>query len=298
MSRAHALAAAAALVADRLVPHPARAPHPVALFGSAMGRVEERVYADDVTAGAVYALVGTAAAATVGLSTRSTALATWISLGGRQLHDTATTIADHLDRGDLDAARQVLPSLVGRDPDALDAAGIARAVVESVAENTVDAIVAPAFWATIGGGAGVFAHRAIDTMDSMVGHPQGRYARFGTASARLDDIAAWVPARLTVGLITLARPHQARQVVRTIRRDARAHPSPNAGVAEAAFAGALGVALGGDTIYADRTEARPVLGAGPSPRPDDIRRAVALSQEVATALAAVLVGWGLAGSRR
>jgi adenosylcobinamide-phosphate synthase len=298
VSRSHALAAAAALVADRLVPHPSPVPHPVALFGAAMGRVEERVYADETRAGAVYALVGTAAAAAVGRATRSTALATWVSLGGRQLHETATTIAGHLDRGDLDGARQVLPSLVGRDPEALDEAGIARAVIESVAENTVDAIVAPAFWATIGGGAGVFAHRAIDTMDSMVGHPQGRYAHFGTASARLDDVAAWVPARLTAGLVTLARPHRARQVLRTIRRDARAHPSPNAGVAEAAFAGALGVELGGETVYADRTESRPVLGTGASPGPDDIERAVALSQEVATALAAVLAGWGLAGSRR
>ena len=263
-----------------------------------MGRVEDRVYADDVLAGVTYAAIGTAAAAAVGASTRSTALATWISLGGRQLHETATEIGALLDERDIAGARLVLPSLVGRDPDALDTDGIARAVVESVAENTVDAIVAPALWAAVGGGAAVFAHRAIDTMDSMVGHPQGRYERFGTASARLDDVVAWVPARVTAGLVALARPDRALRVLRTVRRDAGAHPSPNAGVAEAAFAAALGLELGGPTVYADRTDDRPVLGSGRGPRVDDISRAVALSQEVATALAAVLAGWGLAGRRR
>ena len=298
MGRRHALAAATALVADRLVPHPRAVPHPVALFGSAMGKVEARLYADDLRAGATYALIGAAGAAAVGAAARSTALTTWISLGGRQLHDTATTIGDLLAADDLDAARQLLPSLVGRDPAALDADGIARAVVESVAENTVDAIVAPAFWATIGGGAGVFAHRAVDTMDSMVGYPEGRYARFGTASARLDDAMAWVPARITAGLVALARPDRAVRVLRTVRRDAPSHPSPNAGVAEAAFAAALGLTLGGPTVYSDRTEVRPVLGAGRTPQPSDIASSVALSQEVATALAAVLAGWGLAGRRR
>lgn len=297
MSRANALAVATALVGDRLVPHPPAVPHPVALFGRAMGRLEARLYSDDVRAGATYALVGTAAAAAIGAATRSTALATWVALGGRQLHEVAIDIADRLGEGDLDGARDLLPSLVGRDPQALDDAGIARAVVESVAENTVDAIVAPAFWATVGGGSAAFAHRAIDTMDSMVGYPDGRYARFGSVAARLDDAAAWIPARLTVGLVVLARPDRAARVLRTVRRDARAHPSPNAGVAEAAFAAALGLELGGRTVYADRTEDRPVLGSGRPPRPDDIDRAVALSQEVSTALASVLAGWGLAGRR-
>jgi adenosylcobinamide-phosphate synthase len=298
VSRAHALAAAAALIADRLVPHPRRVPHPVALFGGAMARVEDRVYADDLLAGATYAAIGTVAAAAAGASARSTALTTWISLGGRQLHETAMEIGALLDERDLAGARLVLPSLVGRDPEALDADGISRAVVESVAENTVDAIVAPALWAALGGSAAVFAHRAIDTMDSMVGHPEGRYQRFGTVSARLDDAVAWVPARATVGLVALARPDRAVRVLRTVRRDARAHPSPNAGVAEAAFAAALGVELGGATVYADRTDDRPLMGSGHTPRTEDIGRAVALSQEVATALAAVLAGWGLAGRRR
>src|SRR5690606_6746519 len=122
-------------------------PHPVAVFGSLMGRAERRLLADDERAGALYTGLGLAGAVAAGALVRSTTLATWVSLGGRQLHETAESIGTLLSAGDLDAARSALPSLVGRDPTALDADGIARAVVESVAENTVDAIVAPALWA-------------------------------------------------------------------------------------------------------------------------------------------------------
>src|SRR5204863_6463621 len=124
---------------------------------------------------------------------------------------------------------------VGRDPSELDESGVARAVVESVAENTVDAVVAPACWAAVFGAPGVLAHRAVNTLDAMVGHRSARYARFGWAAARLDDGAAWVPARLTAVLVALVRPRAARLVWQAVRRDAPAHPSPNAGVAEAAF---------------------------------------------------------------
>src|SRR5690606_6648300 len=118
----------------------------------------------------------------------------------------------HLDAGDVDAARAALPALVGRDPSALDADGIARAVVESVAENTVDAVVAPALWAAALGPAGAGAHKAASTLDSMVGHRTARYERFGWAAARLDDAMAYVPARTTAALVAAARPSRARAV--------------------------------------------------------------------------------------
>src|SRR5690606_15478706 len=141
--------------------------------------------------------------------------------------------------------REALPALVGRDPTHLDASEISAAVIESLAENTVDAVIAPAFWGLIAGAPGAWSYRAVNTMDAMVGHRSDRYLRFGWSSARLDDLANLVPARLTAALVMLCRPRQTRAVTTAVRRDGRKHPSPNAGVAEAAFAAALGVQLGG-----------------------------------------------------
>ena len=166
---------------------------------------------------------------------------------------------------------------------------IARAVVESVAENTVDAVVAPALWAAAAGAPGVFAYRAVNTLDAMVGHRSSRYEHFGWASARLDDIAGLVPARVTAGLVIAVRPGAASRVARAVREDAPAHPSPNAGIAEAAFAAALGLRLGGANRYGDRIELRATLGDGRTPRPGDIRAAVRLSRDVTGALVALLV---------
>ena len=153
-----------------------------------------------------------------------------------------------LGRDDLEGARRLLPSLCGRDPALLDAAGLIRATVESVAENTSDAQVAPLLWACVGGVPGVLGYRAINTLDAMVGHRSPRYARFGWAAARLDDVANYVAARVTAALTVVCAPivgGSPWRAVQAWRRDARRHPSPNAGVVEAAFAGALGVRLGG-----------------------------------------------------
>ena len=212
-----------------------------------------------------------------------------VQVAGRALADTANQIAAALDAGDLDHARAALPGLVGRDPSGLDEKEIARAVVESVAENTVDAIVAPALWAAVAGGPGALGYRAVNTLDAMVGHRNPRYQRYGWASARLDDLAAWVPARAVAGLVMAVRPGAAAQVWAAVRRDAPAHPSPNAGVAEAAFAGALGLRLGGTNRYGDRVELRPPLGEGRPPERGDIAAAVRLSRDVSLALAAGLV---------
>ncbi|MGH9009035.1 MAG: CobD/CbiB family cobalamin biosynthesis protein, partial [Acidimicrobiia bacterium] len=199
----------------------------------------------------------------------------------------ARAIGERLAHDDLDAARRRLPALVGRDPESLDAKGVARAVVDSVAENTVDAVVAPACWSAVGGAAGACCYRAINTLDAMVGHRNERYRQFGWAAARLDDAANWIPARLTGLLVAAVRPAHAREVLDAVVHPP-AHPSPNAGVAEAAFAAALGLRLGGDTVYAGRVDPRPTFGTGRPPEPTDIDAAVRLSGDVTLALAALL----------
>ena len=175
-------------------------------------------------------------------------------------------------------------SLVGRDPSALDEAGIARAVVESVAENTGDAVVAPLLWGAVAGLPGLAAYRAVNTLDAMVGHRSPRYRRFGWAAARTDDLANLVPARITAVLVALVsgRP---RAVVRAVRTGARRHPSPNAGWCEAAFAGALDLRLGGVNVYASGVERRPELGTGRPAQAADIAAAVRLQQRTTAAAA-------------
>jgi adenosylcobinamide-phosphate synthase len=165
-----AAGAAAGLLADRGLREPPDALHPVAWFGQAMTTVERRWYADRRTRGVAHAALGLALGAGAGAAVRSTATATAVAVGGRELGAVAQRIGDLLEAGDLHGARAALPSLVGRDPRGLDEKEIARAVVESVAENTVDAVVAPALWAALAGAPGVLAHRAVNTMDAMVGH--------------------------------------------------------------------------------------------------------------------------------
>lgn len=281
--------------------------HPVAGFGRFAAACESRLYADSRRAGGWYAgaLVGAAAGlgAAIDRVTRdrpllrvaATAAVTWTVLGGRTLRTEAAAVATPLAAGDLPAARRRVARIVGRDPDALDAPGIARATIETVAENTTDAVVAPLFWGAVAGPAGLLAYRAANTLDAMVGHRNPRYERFGWAAARLDDVLNHVPARLTAALALAfaAAPavHGSRAAAtRAIRVDAPAHPSPNGGVVEAAWAGILGVRLGGTNVYAGRREDRGTLGTGPAPEPADIARANRLSALVAAAAALVLAG--------
>jgi adenosylcobinamide-phosphate synthase len=294
------LAVAAALAVDRMAGEPPDAVHPVAGFGRAMQVVERHWYAPTLASGAVYAALGIGLGGIGGAVVRSTLVATYVAVGGRALADAAGAVGDALNIGDLDRARRLLPGLVGRDPEGLDEAELSRAVVESVAENTVDAVIAPALWAVLAGAPGALGYRAVNTMDAMVGHRSSRYQRFGTAAARLDDAANWVPARLTAVLVALARPHRSLEVWRAVRADAPSHPSPNSGVAEAAFAAALGVRLGGRNRYGDRVEDRPRLGAGPAAGRRDIGEAVRLSRDCTAALAGLLLIGSLvtAGSSR
>jgi adenosylcobinamide-phosphate synthase len=299
-----AAAAAAAIALDQALGEPPvpGAWHPVAAFGAAMTALEARIYDDDRAAGALLAAAGAGLAVAGGMAVRSATVAGYVSTSGRALHQAATDVASALDAGDLAAARALLPALVGRDPSGLDEAAIARAVVESVAENTTDAVVAPALWTAAGGAVGAFLHRAGDTLDSMVGYRNDRYRHFGTAAARWDDALAWLPARATAVLVAAARPRRAAAVARTVRADAHRHPSPNAGVAEAAFAAALGLRLGGANRYGEVVERRALLGDGRPPAPADIGAAVALSRDVGYALAGLLAMAAalarLAGRRR
>jgi adenosylcobinamide-phosphate synthase len=295
-------------LADLALGDPKRG-HPVAVFGQGAVRLERVTYRDTKVAGAVHvglavgavgllgAVAQRAAARRGGLwSGAATAIATWVALGGTSLARTGLEMATVLDRGDVEAARRLLPSLCGRDPVQLDAEGLTRAALESVAENTSDAQVAPLLWAAAGGGSAALLYRAINTMDSMVGHRSPRYARFGWAAARLDDLANYVGARVAAVLVAVCAPivrGSASGALRSWRRDAGRHPSPNAGVVEAAFAGALGVRLGGPTQYQHELQIRPTLGDGPAPSVADLRRAVALSRAVQLGAALLVAACGV-----
>lgn len=210
-----------------------------------------------------------------------TAAATWAVVGGTSLGREARAIGGSLAAGDIAAARARLPHLCGRDPQALDGQQLARAVVESVAENTSDAVVGALVWGAVAGVPGLLAFRAVNTLDAMVGHKSPRHLRYGWACARLDDVAGWPGARLTALAAVAAGPDR-RGAVRAWRADAAGHPSPNAGPVEASFAGALGVRLGGTLAYGGRVEHRAVLN-GATGRPveiSDIERAVRLSRTV------------------
>ena len=282
--------------------------HPVAIFGTAASRAETLLWSDSRGRGAAMVAACVAPVALAGLGAQrvtrgrpaltlaATALASWTVLGGASLGGSALALGRALAAGELAAARRMLPTLCGRDPDQLDAAGLARAAVESVAENTSDAVVAPLLWGAVAGLPGLLGYRAVNTLDAMIGQRSPRYQRFGWAAARLDDAANLIPARVT-GLLTVALAPtvggSSRRALRTLLRDGRRHPSPNAGQCEAAFAGALGVRLGGRNSYQGRAEQRGLLGDGAVPAAADISRAVRLSRLVSAAALglAAIVAW-------
>ena len=267
-------------------------PHPVALAGKALERWEHMCYRDTRAAGAVYVAGGLALAEFAFRSVPVVVAATYVTVAHSMLLGEARAVKSLLEKGDVPAARDRVRSLVGRDTASLSESEIARAVIESVAENTVDGVVAPLLWAAVGGARGAYAYRMINTMDSQVGHRSERYRRFGTAAARLDDAANYLPARLAaLGLMAL-RPSRSAAVAGIIRRDAPAHPSPNAGVIEAAFAALLEVSLGGENLYQGLAENRGVLGGGSPPLAADIEEACRLSRMLGLA---TLCFVGLAG---
>ncbi|MEU0495788.1 cobalamin biosynthesis protein [Mycobacterium sp. NPDC006124] len=302
--RGRAAGLALGYVADVLWADPRRG-HPVAGFGTVAATLEQHTYSDRRAAGVLHTglllgglgVLGVAAERTAARrgpvwTAAVTAAATFVVLGGTSLGRTGQAMARHLEDGDVDGARGLVPSLCGRDPQSLDEAGIARATVESIAENTADAAVAPLWWGAIAGLPGLLVYRGANTLDAMIGHKSTRYLHFGWAAARFDDLANYAPARLS-GLLTAAcAPMVAGSpgaALTAWRRDAARHPSPNAGVVEASFAGALGVRLGGPTQYAHRLENRPTLGSGRVPHAADVVRSVRLSRAVQFAAAGVAV---------
>ncbi len=303
-----------ALALDAVVGDPAWLyrvlPHPVALLGRAIAAVEARWNDAQVRRGArlrrgaVLTVLATGGAGVFGWAIEygltglsygwiAEALLASTLIAGRGLYDHVRAVARGLDRG-LDEGRAAVARIVGRDPDSLDEAGVARAAVESAAENFSDAVVAPVFWFALFGLGGLAAYKALNTLDSMIGHRDARHEAFGKAAARLDDAANWVPARLSGGLLVLAAAllpgARAGAAWQAMRRDAPGHRSPNAGWPEAALAGALGFALGGPRRYGgaeveDRWmgDGRRDLGAA------EIRRALRLYLAANVALAAALI---------
>jgi len=298
----------AGVAADALLGDPRRG-HPVALFGRAAQATAQRTYADSRLRGAGYAAGCVLAAAapavitehlTIGRPWRrggATAVFVWATTGARSLVGEAQRIAAALQAGDLTAARAALPNLCGRDPGQLGESELARAVVESVAENTSDAVVAPLVWCVVAGLPGLTGYRAVNTLDAMVGYRSAAWLRFGWGSARLDDVANWAPARLTGVLAAALAPvvgGRPAAAWRSMRWYGGRHPSPNAGWCEAAFAGALGIRLGGTSTYAGAAEHRPVLGRGRAPEPADILRAVRLCRAVTIAATAAAAATAVA----
>lgn len=289
-------------IADRIWADPPRM-HPVSGFGHIASEIENRLWADSYYRGVLFTglLSGGAGAAAIAVDrlcrrtpTRIgvTAAITWAVLGGASLSREARRVQAHLEHADIAAARRQLRHLVGRHTDALGEDEVCRAVIESVAENTSDAVVAPLVTGALAGIPGLVVYRVVNTLDAMVGYPRGRYRRFGWASARLDDLLNLVPARVTALLAAILTPTiggSPIEAVRIWRRDAARHPSPNAGPVEAAFAGAMGVRLGGPNSYPDRVEERNRLGDGDQPVIADITTAITLADRIGTACVAAIV---------
>jgi adenosylcobinamide-phosphate synthase len=217
-------------------------------------------------------------------------------LAQRSLYEHVVAVARPLASGDLQGARGAVAMIVGRDTQSLEESGVAAAAIESLAESFNDGIVAPAFWLCFGGLPGLFAYKAVNTADSLIGHLEPRWRHFGWAAARTDDLMNWIPARIAGLLIAMA----AGQGLRTMMRDAHKHASPNAGWPEAAMAGALALRLGGPAIYDGQKHDRPWFGSGPPPSPGDLKRALKLYVRACLLLWLMVaaVGISLAGVAR
>lgn len=204
----------------------------------------------------------------------------WTTLAARDLWDHIQAVSEHLDRGNLPEARRAVGMIVGRDTEQLSQEELARATIETIAESTSDGILAPLFYLALGGAPLALAYKAVNTLDSMIGHKDERYVDFGWASARLDDVANWIPARLSAAFtimtaaMVLGEPARVRMGCHVLWRDGDRHPSPNSGRPEAAMAGSLGIRLGGVNFYDGVPNDRPLLGKeGRQPIPSDIKTA-------------------------
>jgi len=299
-----------ALALDALVGWPdrlyARIGHPVTWLGALIDALDARFNREDqrartrrltgiaVTVGITVLTIGFGAALQAlapegAASVLLVGVLAWPLVAARSMYDHVADVARPLAAGDMDVARQAVAMIVGRDPNQLDAAGIRRASLESLAENTSDGIVAPLFYGVIFGLPGIMAYKAINTLDSMIGHRNARYSDFGWAAARLDDLVNLIPARLT-GLNFALISRRPATALNVMWRDAANHRSPNAGWPEAAMAGALGVRLSGPRMYGDRVADEPWLnGDATDPGQNDLAEGLALFRRAVFAVAALLV---------
>jgi adenosylcobinamide-phosphate synthase len=297
MMRECAMALAAAFALDVLLGDPAYALHPVRLIGRTIAvseRLLRRTRLSGIGGGVLlvvmtltfwlgpYALIQSALSQAIPwLRVLTDVFLVYSCIAFQDLLHHGRLVQDALAQGDLERAREVVQRIVGRDAGRLDEAGVARAAVESVAENLVDGLLSPLFWYVAGAGVAwvagwppcagavfmVLAFRVVNTLDSMVGYRSDRYLYFGRAAARLDDLMNFLPARLSVPIICVAAwlcGENVADCLRIGRRDRLKHPSPNAGHAESSVAGALGIRLGGPTVYPHGISEKPWLGDGPS----------------------------------
>jgi adenosylcobinamide-phosphate synthase len=310
-----ALALLVAAILDLLVGDPRWLPHPVRWMGWAIQRGETRFRCLPLPLAVSGGLMATGLILGTGfIALGIVSLAAWIHpwvggaaelillfycLSARSLADAAMEVWRALVRGDLAGARRAVAMVVGRETDALDEAGVTRAAVETVAENLVDGFLAPLFWAALGGAPLALVYKMTNTLDSMIGYRNERYRSFGKVAARMDDVANWLPARLSPPLIGLAAAllnQNGRRAWRLARREGHRHSSPNAGRPEAAFAGALNVRLGGGSHYHGQWVSKPTIGREQrNATAADIPRAVDLMWLSAALGVVVAVGvrWGV-----
>jgi len=296
-----------ALLLDLLIGDPVWLPHPVVAIGRLihlLDRALRRAWLNERVAGVLLLLVvviSSSGTTWILLKTLTAMLplAGWVAavlisstcLAARSLHKESARVATALLAGDLPAARRYLSFIVGRDTDQLEEAEIWRGVVETVAENTSDGIIAPLFWLTIGGPVGAIAYKAVSTLDSMVGYRNRRYLQLGWASARMDDLLNYIPARVSALLLILSSPLaglSASNAARITVRDRLKHPSPNSGHPEAAAAGALGVQLGGASSYNGSSSWKEYIGDSLQPLDERAYRGMIKLMYISTLLMAVI----------
>ena len=293
----HMFALVAAIILDAVIGDPHRMPPPIRAIGTLISALEAKLYPEEekkpgytayiVRGGVLWIIVTvTVAVITAAVTVISYVLhpfagfvaetvLTFYILAAGSLRDESMSVYDALN--DINEARSRLSMIVGRDTDRLDEAGVIRAAVETVAENTSDGVIAPLLYTAIGGPVLGMCYKAVNTMDSMLGYHNSRYEYFGRFAARCDDIANFIPSRLSALFMIACRPHDIKRIFRIWRRDGRAHKSPNSAQTESVCAGALGIRLGGDSFYAGELVSKPFIGDDTRPvEKDDIKRAIRL----------------------
>ncbi len=272
----------------------ARIGHPVSWMGFLITWLDRTLNRDSLPHGARYVLGATTSLLVVGCSVCVAVIVVWLLpddalgltvqaaiaaalLAGRNLYTHVNAVVQPLSQDDLLGARHAVSQIVGRDPSQLDGAGIARAALESLAENSSDGLFAPIFWGLLFGLPGLAGYKAVNTLDSIIGHRTQQHSAFGGFAARLDDVANFIPARLTALLFVLVVPMRSFRVLKVIWADAHRHRSPNAGWPESAMAGALNIRLSGPRIYSDRISQEPWLNEdAPDPTASDVLRGLIL----------------------